>query len=109
MVKTSDAIAAATTTRWSSRSRGLRSDRTRSLSLAYRIMYGIGFTPWDNRRVPEELKQLVDGPGALVPARALDMGCRSGTQSVYLAGRGWQGTGIAAVHDPLGRCRSRCA
>ncbi len=35
------------------------------VSLAYRIMYGVGFTPWDTNRVPTELSKLDEGLGAL--------------------------------------------
>jgi len=77
------------------------------VSLAYRIMYRVGFTPWDTDRVPTELSQLVEGPGALPAGRALDLGCGTGTQAVYLAGLGWRVTAIDALTRPLKRARAR--
>jgi SAM-dependent methyltransferase len=79
------------------------------VSIAYQIMYRIGFKPWDNDRVPPELAALVEGRDALAPGRALDVGCGTGTQAVFLARAGWRGTGIDAVEQPLGQARRRAA
>jgi SAM-dependent methyltransferase len=77
------------------------------VSLVYRFMYLVGFTPWDTGAVPGELIELVEGDGALPPGRALDLGCGTGTQAVYLAGQGWDVTGIDAISKPLRRARAR--
>jgi SAM-dependent methyltransferase len=77
------------------------------VSLTYRIMYRIGFTPWDSGQVPPELTALIEGPGALPTGRALDVGCGTGTQAVYLARNGWEVTAIDAVPRPLSRARTR--
>src|SRR5436190_14432172 len=77
------------------------------MSLVYRLLYLVGFTPWDSGKVPDELIQLVEGDEALTPGRALDIGCGTGTQSVYLAGKGWEVTGIDAVEKPLRQARAR--
>ena len=77
------------------------------MSLMYRLMYRVGFTPWDTGQVPSELSTLIDGPGALPPGRALDIGCGTGTQAVYLARRGWEVTAVDAVPRPLTRARAR--
>jgi len=77
------------------------------MSLIYRVMYRIGFTPWDTGVVPEELSALVEGAGALPAGRALDIGCGTGTQSVYLAQHGWRVTAIDAIDRPLARARAR--
>lgn len=77
------------------------------MSLVYRIMYRIGFTPWDTGQVPDELRTLVEGPAALPAGRALDVGCGTGTQAVYLAGLGWQVTAVDAVPRALARARDR--
>ncbi len=77
------------------------------MSLAYRIMYRIGFTPWDTGQVPPELSGLIEGPGALTAGRALDVGCGTGTHAVYLASNGWQVTALDAVPRPLARARAR--
>lgn len=77
------------------------------MSLIYRLMYRIGFTPWDTGLVPTELSALIEGAGALPPGRALDIGCGTGTQAVYMAQKGWQVTAIDAVPRPLSQARDR--
>lgn len=77
------------------------------MSFRYRALYRIGFTPWDQNHVPAELEALAEGPAALAPGRALDLGCGTGTQAVYLAKHGWQVTGVDAVELALGQARRR--
>jgi SAM-dependent methyltransferase len=79
------------------------------VSLAYRLMYLVGFTPWDRDEVPRELRDTVEGPAALAPGHALDIGCGTGTQAVYLASIGWSVTAVDAVARPLERARARGA
>ena len=73
----------------------------------YRLMYRVGFTPWDTGEAPPELAALIEGPGALPPGRALDIGCGTGTQAVYMALGGWEVTAIDAVPRPLSQARTR--
>jgi SAM-dependent methyltransferase len=77
------------------------------MSLMYRLMYRVGFTPWDTGQVPRQLSALIDGPGTLPTGRALDIGCGTGTQAVYMARSGWEVTAIDAVPRPLSRARAR--
>jgi SAM-dependent methyltransferase len=79
------------------------------LSLIYRIMYRLGFTPWDTGEVPAELRAVVEGESAPAAGPALDLGCGTGTQAVYLAQRGWRVTGVDDVEQPLRRARARGA
>jgi SAM-dependent methyltransferase len=77
------------------------------MSFRYRVLYRVGFTPWDQDHVPAELAGLVEGPSALAPGCALDIGCGTGTQAVYLAEHGWRVTGVDAVERALSRARDR--
>jgi SAM-dependent methyltransferase len=77
------------------------------MSLVYRLLYLVGFTPWDTGKVPAELIELVEGNDALPAGRALDIGCGTGTQAVYLAEQGWEVTGIDAIAKPLQKARAR--
>lgn len=77
------------------------------MSLRYRLLYRLGYTPWDQDHVPAELSALVEGSSALAPGRALDIGCGTGTQAVYLAQHGWQVTGVDVVERALGHARRR--
>ena len=97
------------------------------MSLLYHIAYRIGFRPWEKRAVyrggatddaaahtsspPPELEALVEGPDALPPRRALDLGCGAGIDSTYLAAHGWEVTGIESEHRAIedARARSRAA
>ncbi len=77
------------------------------MSFRYRVLYRVGFTPWDQDHVPAELSALVEGQTVLSPGRALDVGCGTGTQAVYLAEHGWQVVGVDAVERALAQARRR--
>jgi SAM-dependent methyltransferase len=76
------------------------------MGMAYRLMYLLGFTPWD-RLLPPELSNILEGPGALAPGRALDLGSGLGRKSIYIASRGWQVTGVEMVPRALDAARRR--
>jgi SAM-dependent methyltransferase len=75
------------------------------MSLAYKIMYRLGFMPWEQDEPIADLVELVDGPGALPPGRALDIGCGTGRNAVYCARRGWRVTGVDDIELALRRAR----
>ncbi len=70
------------------------------MSLAYRLMYRLGFTPWD-RMLPSELATAMTGPDALSPGRALDLGSGFGTKAIFMATHGWRVTAVESVPRAL--------
>lgn len=60
--------------------------------------------------VPDHrLVELVEGPDPLTPGRALDIGCGTGRNAVYLAGHGWDTTGVDMVDHALRKARRKAA
>jgi SAM-dependent methyltransferase len=49
--------------------------------------------PWNIETPPEALVELVDS-GKVKPCRAIDLGCGAGNYAIYLAGKGFDVTGI---------------
>jgi SAM-dependent methyltransferase len=77
------------------------------MNLLYEILYLLRMRPWERDGVAPQLRELVEGPGALPPGRALDVGCGTGAPSVYLALRGWEVTGVDVVARALAQARAR--
>src|SRR5208337_3932181 len=75
----------------------------------YRVMYRIGFTPWDTPEtpVPAVLREVIESPQAIHPGRALDLGCGMGRHAIYLATHGWQVTGLDSAGHALRTARQR--
>jgi SAM-dependent methyltransferase len=61
--------------------------------LVYRLWYYF-HPPWDTGITPPEVVEAIEGPNGLSPGRALDLGCGTGTNSLYLARHGWQVVGV---------------
>ncbi|HEU0191017.1 MAG TPA: class I SAM-dependent methyltransferase [Mycobacterium sp.] len=78
-----------------------------SLHTLFRIFYRTGLIPWDGHPQATPLRELVEGPGALPPGSALDVGCGTGDSSIYLARHGWRVTGVDFVPDALAKARSK--
>jgi cyclopropane fatty-acyl-phospholipid synthase-like methyltransferase len=62
-------------------------------SWSFDLRYLLGRPPWDTAVTPPELVELVEG-GGLPPGRALDLGCGTGTNCIYLARHGWEVVGV---------------
>jgi SAM-dependent methyltransferase len=77
--------------------------------IPYALMYRLGFAPWERRPIVPTWQRVTEGPGALPPGRALDVGCGTGRDAVYLAQRGWQVTAVDIVADAIGKARQRAA
>jgi SAM-dependent methyltransferase len=61
-------------------------------------------TPWDTQIVPPEIVTLAENRAA---GRALDIGCGTGTTSLYLAARGWQVIGVDFVPTAIRRAQHK--
>jgi len=57
------------------------------------VMYLFGKTPWDTGITPPELRAVVEN-GRVQPGRALDLGCGTGTNVLYLAQHGFDTVGV---------------
>ena len=79
------------------------------MSFFFRAAYLIGFKPWDSGVPPPELTALVEGTDHLPPSKALDLGCGTGTNSIYLAQHGWEVTGVDVVGRAVSQARRKVA
>jgi SAM-dependent methyltransferase len=62
--------------------------------LMYNLMYRFSTPRWDTGLTPPELVALIEGELALPAGRALDLGCGTGTNVLYLAQHGWTVVGV---------------
>jgi 2-polyprenyl-3-methyl-5-hydroxy-6-metoxy-1,4-benzoquinol methylase len=76
-------------------------------SFFYRLSYRAGKPLWDTGEPHPELGEIIDGRQ---PGRALDLGCGTGANAVYLAQRGWEVVGVdfisGAIDTAISRARS---
>jgi SAM-dependent methyltransferase len=75
----------------------------------FRAMYRLGFKPWDSGVSPPELTEFIEGPQARKPGKALDLGCGTGTNAVYMAEHGWQVTGVDFVPQAIAMAKQKAA
>ena len=78
-------------------------------NILFRLMYQRGFIPWDSGVSPPELVEVIEGARRLPAGRALDLGCGTGTTTVYMASKGWQVTGVDFVPRPIRVARMKAA
>ncbi len=63
-------------------------------------------TPWDTGLVDPALRDLVEA-GCLKPCRAVEFGCGTGTNAVYLAERGFDVTGVEYSQLAIDQARGK--
>ena len=80
-----------------------------SRQLLFKTLYRLGFTPWDGHPLPTSLKDLIEGETALPAGTALDIGCGTGDNSIYVAKHGWQVTGVDFVARAVDKARAKAA
>lgn len=85
--------------------RGPRVEGRRWYGFVYRTFYRLGLTFWDRGTPTPELVELVES--GQPPGRAIDIGCGTGTESIYLAEHGWTVTGVDMVPKALAIARRK--
>jgi SAM-dependent methyltransferase len=80
-----------------------------SRQLLFKTFYRLGFVPWDGHPLAKSLRDLVEGDNALPAGTALDLGCGTGDNSLYLAKHGWQVTGVDFVAKAVDKARAKAA
>lgn len=83
------------------------------MSLVYRVLYTVGFTPWEEMPGLPIAGQVhgmfdrVEADQGLPLGDVLDLGCGTGNWAVELARRGWRVTGVDQVPKALKRAQAR--
>jgi SAM-dependent methyltransferase len=77
--------------------------------LKFAWLYRRGHTPWDSGIVPPEIVAWITAAESRgsPPGRALDLGCGTGTNAIYLAAQGWQTVGVDYVPQAIRQARRK--
>ncbi len=74
--------------------------------LFWNIRYLFGTPPWDTGITPPEVVEVVEG-GEVPPGRALDIGCGTGTNAIYLAQHGFDVVGVDVAWLAIRRAKRK--
>ncbi len=75
------------------------------MKLFYEVIYRYFRAPWDIG-AREELMSLVES-GRIKPCRAIDLGCGTGANAIYLAQKGFEVTGVDFAEAAIDKARAR--
>jgi SAM-dependent methyltransferase len=75
----------------------------------YRLLYRLGFSPWDNTPGPQLLDRVLAGDSAGAGRRALDVGCGKGRDAIHLAKKGWEVTAVDLEERAIAKARESAA
>ncbi len=73
---------------------------------AFWLRYLLGTARWDTGITPPEVVALIEGEH-LPPGRAIDLGCGTGTNAIYLAQQGWEVVGVDFVRRAVRAARRK--
>ncbi len=77
------------------------------MGIFWDLVYAFEETPWDTGQVPPELERVIGEGTVAPPGRALDVGCGTGTNVLYLARCGFEALGVDVSRLAVGRARRR--
>jgi cyclopropane fatty-acyl-phospholipid synthase-like methyltransferase len=72
----------------------------------YRLMYWLKMTNWDNDETPPEVQEAFQA-GDIPPGAALDLGCGTGTNTIFMAQQGRQAIGLDFVPQAINAARRK--
>jgi cyclopropane fatty-acyl-phospholipid synthase-like methyltransferase len=72
----------------------------------YRLMYWLGMSNWDSDETPPEVQEAFQA-GDIPPGAALDLGCGTGTNTVFMAQQGRQAIGLDFVPQAISKARNK--
>jgi 2-polyprenyl-3-methyl-5-hydroxy-6-metoxy-1,4-benzoquinol methylase len=72
----------------------------------FRWRYWRGLTPWDTNITPPEVTAFIQ---TAAPAKALDLGCGTGTNAIALADAGWEVVGVDFAAEAIKTARRKAA
>jgi cyclopropane fatty-acyl-phospholipid synthase-like methyltransferase len=72
----------------------------------YRLMYWLKMTNWDNEDTPPEVQEAFRA-GDIPPGAAIDLGCGTGTNTIFMAQQGRQAIGLDFVPQAINKARRK--